>query len=88
MAKESSLLTSKVNLGIPLIDIKCKLKQRILTEWQSHWDDNSTKGKFTHLLISKVSVKWLRPNYIVTQVLTNHVAFSIYFDRFNIKPAP
>lgn len=57
-------------------------------ELQSYWDDNSTRGKFTYLLILKVSVKRLWSKYVVKQILINHDTFPFYFERFNFKSVP
>lgn len=76
-----------MDLGLHLSRIKFLLKEELLEKGKKAWDDPKTKGRFTHMLVNKVSTK-RHCDDMVTQLITNHGAFPVYFDRFDIKQAP
>lgn len=59
--------------------IKFLLKQHVNEKWQKKWDDLNTRSPFAHTLVSKVYLKRIWPNDVVSQLVTNHGAFSVSF---------
>lgn len=72
------------NLPLPPSYIKKTLKKQILPEWQLQWT-TSTKGRHTHNLIPKVSLKMYNLTPPTTAFLTGHGPFPKYLKQFKIK---
>jgi len=60
------------------IECKAHLTKHINQLWQKEWDDLSTKGQWTKVLIPKVGTHIFPTTYWTTQMLTGHGSFGQY----------
>lgn len=58
-AKESISKEGKINIGLSRSHVRLLLKQEAIEIHQDQWDDQSTRGCFTHQLVPKVSMRRL-----------------------------
>ncbi|GBM29623.1 hypothetical protein AVEN_130098-1 [Araneus ventricosus] len=74
-----------IHLGTPLRSLKTTLRRILLSEWQSTWDNDGTKGRFTHNILRDVKTSRCIDNIYLSQILTNHGLYPHYLKRFNLR---
>ncbi|XP_023244270.1 uncharacterized protein LOC111642206 [Centruroides sculpturatus] len=87
LAKAATNLADISYNRIPVSYIKRQLRQLTINEWQDEWS-NGSKGRHTFWLLPSVEermyeLRWLRPDYYMTQLLTNHCMTKEYLRRVN-----
>ena len=67
--------------------IKQEIKLRIITEWQTRWN-NSTKGRHTYEYFPNIGARLedhIELDHILTQFYSGHGNFGSYLHRFNLR---
>ncbi|XP_023216250.1 uncharacterized protein LOC111618865 [Centruroides sculpturatus] len=87
LAKEATQLEEITYSKIPISYVKRRLRQSTVEIWQEEWS-NGRNGRHTFWLLPSVEertreLRWLTPNFYLTQLLTNHCNTKDYLKRIN-----
>ncbi|GBM28844.1 hypothetical protein AVEN_43566-1 [Araneus ventricosus] len=75
-----------LHLGLCERSLKTLLKQKLLQNWQTIWEDtNNDKGRYTYALFPTVFKSRCIDKRFLTQAATNHGLCPFYLRSFNIR---
>ncbi|XP_035225086.1 uncharacterized protein LOC118197658 [Stegodyphus dumicola] len=84
LAKQGIYSNTHLECKIPMSYIIKMTKIKVSNIWQRNWNNEET-GRHTFMLLPNVSEKRHLSDFFLNQIITNHGAFPIYINRFNLK---
>lgn len=69
-----------VEVALTVRQVRSQIQTVSLSEWQERWDE-SDKGRTTHSVFPKVSLKRVQGDFFMNQVLTGHGVFGSHQNR-------
>lgn len=87
MAKKGTKFGVQLQVRIPEVVIKNKLKCDLINDWQNLWH-GSESGRYTYNIKSYVGSDFILKNNILNYFLTNHGSFPQYLFKLNKLNSP